>query len=702
MNKKQQPLTTAQILTRAQQLTDTHIFPELDFQPAEVDERAALTEELREHRASVDKLSVPFSIYHQNLAEAEPQPVNWLWDKRLPLAGITILDGDHGCGKSLLALQIAASVSSGSCLPDGTTPIQGGVVIITPYTDSTTTQLQLLTAMGADLSRIEVLSFIKERAPEFHTGGHRPFSLPQDFIRLSSAIKRVDARLIILDPFLSLLSRDNRWTNERLGSLLADLNQRFIERNVACLLIRNCPARGGHARPSMLERTDHFPTIATSHLLLSPDPMQPDRLLLSHAKSTHAALTPTLILQIQSRPDNPDLPLIAHLGSHSLKAKDLIENRPDTLHRRLLSQHLLHIIAESTEPIPVSTLYTLSPHSSPFQIQRSLNDLLHMGQIQRPARGLYSSAPTNPTFPPNATTAKTPNPKSAKDLNGTAAKASTPKPAKKLNETAARTTIPEPEHKLNGTAARISSSEPTQDLNGTAARIASSEPAQLNGTAARISSSEPTQELNGTAARTAIPEPTQELNGTAARISSSEPTQELNGTAARISSSEPAQLNGTAARTAIPEPTQELNGTAARIASSEPAQLNGTAARTAIPEPTQELNGTAARTAIPEPTQELNGTAARTAIPEPTQELNGTAARTTSPEPTQELNGTAARTTSPEPTQELNGTAARISSSEPTQETNVAAATTPNTSPATTLKPCGNWRHALGCRCNSY
>ena len=75
---------------------------------------------------SGDESASPFAIYQSNLTEARPQPVRWLWQKRLPLAGITLLDGDHGCGKSLLALQIAAHVSSGTPMPDGTPTIQGG------------------------------------------------------------------------------------------------------------------------------------------------------------------------------------------------------------------------------------------------------------------------------------------------------------------------------------------------------------------------------------------------------------------------------------------------------------------------------------------------------------------------------------------------------------------------------------------------
>jgi hypothetical protein len=168
----------------------------------------------------VDKLSVPFSIYLQNLANATPQPVRWLWQERLPLAGITLLDGDHDCGKSLLALEIAARVSSGSPMPDGTPTIQGGVVIISsPKTDATTTQFQRLTALGADLSRIRILSYVPESVPAPDTGGFRPFSLPEDFPHLFAAIEEVDARLVIFDPFMTdCLSRCNCCNNSRLST----------------------------------------------------------------------------------------------------------------------------------------------------------------------------------------------------------------------------------------------------------------------------------------------------------------------------------------------------------------------------------------------------------------------------------------------------------------------------------------------------
>jgi hypothetical protein len=485
MNKTAtQSLTTGELLTETQASTNRSFFSDLEL--LDTSTVPTFNELLEEYKAAVDKpevawslrsldeLTTPFAIYQRNLAHAKPQPVRWLWQKRLPLAGITLLDGDHGCGKSLLALQIAACVSSGTPLPDGTPTIQGNVVIVSPNIDASTTQLQLLTAMGADLSRVEILSYIQESEPSSHTGGYRPFSLPEDFTCLFQAVKRVDARLVIFDPFINLLSRGRRCTNERLSHLLADLNQCLIEHNVACLLVRNCPAKGGHTRPSMLERSDHFLTIAVSRLLLAPDPFQPDHILLSHALSRHSVLTPTITLQILSKPENPDIPHITVLGSHSLQAKDLLAHCPDTLHRRLLSHHLLSLITAATDPIPVATLYARFPNSSPFQIQRSLNDLLSMGQIERPARGFYTLAPTNPTFPLNETTARTSNISPTSSLKQTAATTSDTAPTSPLKQTTSDTS---PIRSFKQTATTTSDTAPTGKLKQTATTTSDTAPA---------------------------------------------------------------------------------------------------------------------------------------------------------------------------------------------------------------------------------
>ena len=132
-------------------------------------------------------------------------------------------------------------------------------------------------------------------------------------------------------------------------------------------------------------------------------------------------------------------PLTELLKEHKASVDQLA--MPYTLHRRLLSEHLLRIISGETDPIPVATLYTLSPHSSPFQIQRSLNDLLRMGQIERPARGFYAPAPATPVFPQQGTAATTSSPPPVNNLKPTAATTPTPQPADVLNITTTITPI---------------------------------------------------------------------------------------------------------------------------------------------------------------------------------------------------------------------------------------------------------------------
>jgi hypothetical protein len=473
----------------------------------------------------------PSVIHQNNSTPFTAQPVSWLWQQRIPLAGITLLDGDHRLGKSLLSLQIAAAVSSGKPMPDGSPTIRGGVIIVTPFTDPNTTQRQQLIDLGADLDRIEILSFVPNTNPQlpqnpsFPPSDTRIFSLPEDLTHLFAAIERVDARLIIFDPFIHLLSRHYRYTKQRLSDLLTDLNHFLIEHTIACLLLRNCRAKGGHAKPTPLEKSDHFPTTAVSHLLLAPDPMQPKQILLSHALSRHSDLTPTLTLHIQSLPTNPNLAHITIHGHHILQADQLLAYRPDTLHRQLLAQLILPIIANSTEPVPATTLYSHFPNSSIPQVQRALKDLLNNGHIERPTRGFYTTrqkldSPTATTSPSklNHPAATTSSPKlnhpaaittSLPNLDQPAAITSLPN----LNKTTTKTTkldasaTTTPSSKFNQSAAITSSPK----LDASAATTSS--PSKLNSPAAITTkldapaTTTPPSKLNSPAATTSNPKP---------------------------------------------------------------------------------------------------------------------------------------------------------------------------------------------------
>ena len=96
-------------------------------------------------------------VKFQRLSEIRPEPVRWLWEDRIPLGKVTILQGEPGVGKSTLAFDLAARVSRGSDMPmvRGHAPIvPGNVVIFCGGDDLADTVRPRLDAASADLTRI--------------------------------------------------------------------------------------------------------------------------------------------------------------------------------------------------------------------------------------------------------------------------------------------------------------------------------------------------------------------------------------------------------------------------------------------------------------------------------------------------------------------------------------------------------------------
>ncbi len=100
----------------------------------------------------------PEELFGTELSTVETHQIEWLWQGRIPLGKITILDGDPGMGKSLIAMNIVACVTTGQPMPDGTPGIQGGCIIIAPEDSAEDTIKPRLEAAGADPSQVLLLN----------------------------------------------------------------------------------------------------------------------------------------------------------------------------------------------------------------------------------------------------------------------------------------------------------------------------------------------------------------------------------------------------------------------------------------------------------------------------------------------------------------------------------------------------------------
>lgn len=220
------------------------------------------------------------------LSDVQSERVSWLWQGYIPLGKLAVLDGDPGQGKSTLAFNLAARVSTGRVMPDGSGGGQpGGAVILSAEDGLGDTIRPRLEAAGADLNRIVALP----SCPDNDGQEEHPPVLPDDLIWIEQAIKQVDARLVIIDPLMAFLSGNtNSHRDQDIRRVLARMAALAEETGAAILVIRHLNKSAGG--PALYRGGGSIGIIgaARSGLLVARDPEQEqdgERRVLASTKS---------------------------------------------------------------------------------------------------------------------------------------------------------------------------------------------------------------------------------------------------------------------------------------------------------------------------------------------------------------------------------------------------------------------------------
>jgi hypothetical protein len=227
-----------------------------------------------------------------NLALAD---ATWLWPAWIAAPSLTLLDGETGAGKSALALDLAARVSRGAALPDGSPGIRGGVLLLCAGDGAANTVRPRLEAMGADLGRI--LLAADWCGPE----SDYPPQLPRDLPVLEELIGSHAIKLLVLDPLLEYLGV-NAFNDQAAGRCLYRL-ARVAERTGCAVLGLRTWGRRGLGRA--LQRGVGSMAIAAAAqtvLVAAGDPDQPGRNVLAAAKCKLGPRPGSLAYRITARP----------------------------------------------------------------------------------------------------------------------------------------------------------------------------------------------------------------------------------------------------------------------------------------------------------------------------------------------------------------------------------------------------------------
>jgi hypothetical protein len=345
------------------------------------------------------KVSLPVGTL---LSDVQTKELRWLWQRHLPLGKLTTLDGDGGLGKSMLALDLAARVSSGHAMPDGTAGLPGGagVVLIVPDDGLADTIVPRLQRAGADLSRIVSIGSVLDTDARTGDPFQRPFRLPDDLDLLLEAIERVHAKLVLIDPLVSLVDPKQASRDPGLRMALAPLQMLIEDAEAACLIVGH-QTKAGRRRPRAHEVRASL-SIAASGLLVLTDPTDEHRRVLAHITSKLSPQADHLSFCIDSDVDaGGSHPSICWLGACSQSLPDLL-NPPapgGAMQRRgAVRQSILEALALFyPEALSITALAEILPEISTSNLRWTLKRMTDDGQIQQPARGTYCAFP--PSLP---------------------------------------------------------------------------------------------------------------------------------------------------------------------------------------------------------------------------------------------------------------------------------------------------------------
>lgn len=260
------------------------------------------------------------------LSDVQPERVAWLWYGRVALGKVGLLDGDPGDGKSTLTTDLAARVSTGREMPDGTPGLgfPAGVVLLSAEDGLADTIRPRLDAAGGDPARVVAL--------ECATDGDRERGVTlADLPFIEAAITGVDARLVVVDPLMAYLGSDtDSYRDQDVRGILAPLARLAERTGVAILVVRHF-SKGATAK--VIHKGGGSVGIVgavRTAMMVARDPDDPEgpRRILAQTKSNVAAFPPSLAFHMEESANGAARIVWEGVSTHTAAALNALPTEP--------------------------------------------------------------------------------------------------------------------------------------------------------------------------------------------------------------------------------------------------------------------------------------------------------------------------------------------------------------------------------------
>jgi hypothetical protein len=281
----------------------------------------------REREPEVDPAALDFVT--TCLADVTPEPVRWLWQQRLPMGKLIMLDGDPSTGKSTLTLFITSMVTNGGTWPDGTQcEYPGDVVLFSAEDGLSDTIRPRLDAAGAVVANIHAVKGI----PIGDEGAVRMPDL-NDIAPLRRLVER-SAHLVIVDVLMAYVpTGNNSHSDQDIRHVMGRLSAMAEQTGCTVLMLRHL--NKGEKTDPMYRGGGSIGIIGAARggMLLARDPDDRNVRILATSKPSNLAPEepPSLRFRITDTPIGPGIHVgkIEWLGISDYTARQLLATQSD-------------------------------------------------------------------------------------------------------------------------------------------------------------------------------------------------------------------------------------------------------------------------------------------------------------------------------------------------------------------------------------
>jgi len=321
------------------------------------------------------------------LSSVQPEVVSWIWEGRIPLGMISIVDGDPGLGKSTMLADLSARVSNGGLTPTGESIEPGGVILITTEDSPSVTIRPRMEAAGADLNRIRVIPEI-----ELSQTRSRPFCLPDDLNLLKRNIRLHKANLVIIDPIMAHLGSDvNSFRDQDVRAALAPLATLADETGVAVILVRHLNKTSGTAAIYRGGGSIGIIGLARVGMLVGVDPNDGAQRLLAITKCNVAKTADTISFRIGNDTAAGGASCVEWGGVVNISANQIVNAGPSASsgEQDFVRDVLLDILEDGPQPMKDVEALLRAEGISTKQARRVLRQIGGTKKVGVPGKRQY-------------------------------------------------------------------------------------------------------------------------------------------------------------------------------------------------------------------------------------------------------------------------------------------------------------------------